>query len=59
MVKKIYEKKVGNIIYKIRQFEEGGRYFIYKLENDGRINKIPEVATFDNEKEVKKYLEKL
>jgi predicted transcriptional regulator len=59
MVKKIYEKKVGNIIYKIWQFEEGGRYFIYKLENNGRINKIPKVDTFDNEEEAKKYLEKL
>ena len=63
MVKKICEKKVGNITYKLKHFEGDNKFVIYKWNNeimkDGQVHRIPKEAIFSNEKDAKEYLEKL
>ena len=62
-VKKIYEKKIGNITYELRFFEGDNKYVIYKWDEEimknGKVHKIPEVGVFNNEEDARKYLEKL
>lgn len=62
-VKKICEKKIGDIIYELRFFEGDGKYVIYKWDGeimkDGKAHRIPEVGVFNNEKDARKYLEEL
>lgn len=63
MVKKICDKKIGDIIYTLKYFKGDNKYVIYKQDNivmnDGCVHRIPEEAIFDNEKDARKYLEKL
>ena len=62
-VKKITEKRIGNITYEIRFFEGDNKYVIYKWDEeimkDGKVHRIPEVGVFNNEKDAREYLEKL
>ena len=62
-VRKICEKKVGDITYILRFFEGDDKYVIYKQDEkkmmDGRVHRIPEAGVFKNEKEARDYLEKL
>lgn len=63
MVKKIAEKKIGSITYQLKLFEGDGKFVIYKMDDgvmdDTRIQKIPEEAVFDNEKEAREYFDNL
>jgi len=63
MVKKICEKKIGNIAYELKHFEGDNKYVIYRLDEemmkDGQAHRIPEEAVFNNEKDAREYLEKL
>ena len=63
MVKKIYEKRIGNITYELKYFEGDNKYVIYKLDDEimrnRKIHMIPEVGTFNNEKDAREFLKKL
>jgi hypothetical protein len=60
MVKKICDKKIGNIDYIINYFESDNKYVIYRWnKKNNQIHQIPEVADFNNEKDAKEYLDKL
>lgn len=62
-VRKICEKKMGNITYELKYFEGDNKYVIYKCDEkkmkNGQVHRIPEVGVFNNEKEARNYLEKL
>ena len=63
MVRKICEKKVGNITYELKHFEGDDKYVIYKWDEEimknGKVHRIPEETVFNNEKDAKEYLNKL
>ena len=63
MVRKICEKKIGNITYESKHFKGDNKYVIYRLDEEmmknGQVHRIPEEAIFDNEKDARNYLEKL
>lgn len=62
-VKKICEKKVGNITYILKLFEGDNQYIVYKWDEkimkNGQDRVLPEIAKFNNEEDAKKYLKKL
>lgn len=61
MVKKICEKKIGNIIYVLKHFKD--RYVIYKQDEErwknGKASESLKVKEFNNEQKAREYLEKL
>ena len=63
MVRKICERKIGNITYVLKHFEGDNKYVIYRWDKEkmknGQIHRIPEEAIFNKEKDAKEYLEKL
>ena len=63
MVKKICEKRVGNITYELKYFEGDNKYVIYKLDDEimrnGKVHRIPQVGVFNNKRDARKFLEKL
>ena len=63
MVKKICEKKVSGVTYKLRFFDSDNKYVVYKIDDkvmeDGKIHRIPREAVFSSEKDAKEYIEKL
>ena len=63
LVKKICEKKTGDITYELRFFKGDNKYVIYQWDknkmSNGRVHRIPEIAVFNNEKDAKDYLKKL
>lgn len=63
MLKKICDKKLGNITYELKHFEGDNKYVIYKWDDEviknGQAHRIPKEAVFDNEKDARTYLEKL
>ena len=63
MVRKICEKKIGNITYGLRHFKGDNKYVIYKWDEEimknGKVHRVPEVGVFNNEKDARDYLEKL
>lgn len=62
-VKKISEKKVGDITYVLKLFEGDNKYIIYKQDErmmkNGQVRALPEIAVFNNKEDAAKYLEKL
>ena len=62
-VKKICEKKTGNITYELCFFEGDNKYVICKWDKkkmkNGECCRIPEVGVFNNEKDAREYLAKL
>ncbi len=63
MVRKICEKKIGNITYILKHFEGDNKYVIYKWDSskmeNGKVHRVPEEGVFNNEKDAREYLEKL
>lgn len=55
MNKSICKKTIGNITYDLRLRDN--KYIIYSCSE--QFSKQPEIATFDNEKHAKEFLEKL
>lgn len=62
-VKKIKQRTVNEKIYELCFVHcppvTGEPYVIYRQEKGAKFERLPEVASFDNEKEATEYLEKI
>ena len=62
-VKKICEKKIGDITYELCFFEGDNKYVIYKCDKkkmkNGKCCRIPEVGVFNNKEDAREHLTKL
>lgn len=59
----IKQKEIGNEIYELCFVPQppvtGEPYVIYRLEKGSKFDRLPEVKSFDNEKDATKYLNEL
>lgn len=69
-VKEIDEKKIGDITYELKHFEDDNKWVIFRLDGkkiykdektikDAQAIQIKTEAVFDNEKDARHYLENL